>query len=264
MKSTNDLFQKIEIENKYILEKEKKNILLDQLRKNKFQKNKHIHIVKPYFEDHIKHIKTINFKGFYSMCYSIIDSNTLAIGSTDETIKIWNINESRCIKTLEGHIHVVDSLELIDSNTLASGSHDKTIKIWNLNNSRCIKTLKGHTESVKCLELIDTYTIASGSYDKTIKIWNLNNSRCIKTLEGHITHVDCLDLIDSNTIVSGSFDKTIKIWNLNNSKCIKTFEYDRHESMFENIIIDLKLLDDKNTLVCLMNKKLKFWSLNKI
>ena len=175
IKSTNELFKKIEIENKYILEIEKKNILLDQIRKNKFQKN-----IRTHNFDYVKYIKIINFEGFYRTCYDIIDSNTFAIGSIDKTIKIWNLNESRCIKTLEGH-----------------------------------------TNWVTCLELIVSYIIASESGDKTIKIWNLNESRCIKTLE----------------------------WDDNQ----------RITSIFDNVINDLKLLDDKNTLVCLMNKKLKIW-----
>ena len=73
----------------------------------------------------------------------LIDSNTIASGSYDNTIKIWNLNNSSCIKTLEGHTNDINCLELINSTTIASASDDHTIKIWNLNESRCIKSLEG-------------------------------------------------------------------------------------------------------------------------
>ena len=147
IESTNELFKKIEIENKYILEIEKKNILLEQIRKNKFQKSKKLNNVKFNFEN-IKCIKTINVEKI--SCLEIIDSNTIASSSDDQNIiKIWNLNESRCINTLEGHTYYVICLKLINTNIIASGSGDHRIKIWNLNDLTCTKTLEGHTDWVK-------------------------------------------------------------------------------------------------------------------
>ena len=174
IKSTNDLFKKIEIENKYILEIEKKNILLDQIRKNKFQKSNR-NIWKPNF-DNIKCIKTVEYSGYF--CLKVIDKNTIAFGYNN-TIKISNLNNSSYVNTLLANNHYVKCLEFIDTNIIASGGGDSTIKIWNLNESPCIKTLEGHLSWVFCFKLIDKNTIASGSDDHTIKIWNLNELRCL-------------------------------------------------------------------------------------
>ena len=54
-------------------------------------------------------------------------------GSSDSTIKLWNIEYGEEIKTLEGHSDFVTSVAISkDSKKIVSGSADKTIKVWNL------------------------------------------------------------------------------------------------------------------------------------
>ena len=54
----------------------------------------------------------------------------LASGSTDKTIKIWDVATGQCERTLEGHAGSVYALAACAGGKLASGSDDNTIKIW--------------------------------------------------------------------------------------------------------------------------------------
>ncbi|RNA02788.1 serine threonine kinase [Brachionus plicatilis] len=217
-------------------------------------------------------IKTLTGHTDSVLCLLTIDQNTIASGSEDKTIKIWNIKNSYCIKTLTGHTDSVWCLLSIDQNTIASGSGDETVKIWKIQNSECIKTLIGHTDrrelgrnkcittlkghinSVWCLLSIDQNTIASGSKDKTIKIWNIRYSEYIKTLKGHTDCVRCLLSINQNTLASGSWDATIKIWNIQNSECIKTL------TGHTNSVLCL-LSIDQNTIVSGSYNTIKIWNI---
>ena len=59
------------------------------------------------------------------------DGQTLASGSGDDTIKIWNLKKGNLIRTLSGHFYPVRSVVISpNGQTLISGSWDKTIKIW--------------------------------------------------------------------------------------------------------------------------------------
>jgi WD40 repeat protein len=60
----------------------------------------------------------------------LLPDGTLASGSADNTIKIWNPSTGTCLRTLSGHANWVFSLALFPDGTLASGSRDQTIKIW--------------------------------------------------------------------------------------------------------------------------------------
>jgi WD40 repeat protein len=59
------------------------------------------------------------------------DGQTLASGSQDETIKLWNLKTGDLLRTLTGHKGSVRSVAIsADGQTLASGSLDQTIKLW--------------------------------------------------------------------------------------------------------------------------------------
>jgi hypothetical protein len=101
------------------------------------------------------------------------DGQTLASGSWDKTIKVWNLSTGQAVRTLTGHTSIVQSVALsADGQTLVSGSWDKTIKVWNLSTGQAVRTLTDHTEGVISVAIsADGQTLASGSWDKTIKVW---------------------------------------------------------------------------------------------
>ena len=62
----------------------------------------------------------------YSVSFSP-DGNTLASGSEDDTIRLWDANTGEHIRTLTGHDAVLSVSFSPDGNTLASGSWDTPI-----------------------------------------------------------------------------------------------------------------------------------------
>src|SRR5262249_38682643 len=61
------------------------------------------------------------------------DGQTLASGSFDRTIKVWDPHGGVLRRTLEGHTLNIHSVAWSqDGQQLASGSWDKTIKVWDI------------------------------------------------------------------------------------------------------------------------------------
>ena len=59
------------------------------------------------------------------------DGQTLASGSDDRTIKLWNLKTGDLLHNLTEHKGGVTSVAISpDGQTLASGSTDRTIKLW--------------------------------------------------------------------------------------------------------------------------------------
>ncbi|CAD5932100.1 Vegetative incompatibility protein HET-E-1 [Planktothrix agardhii] len=165
--------------------------------------------------------------GHSSSVYSVAlspDGRTLASGSQDETIKLWDVPSQREIATLTGHSSFVYSVAFSpDGQTLASGSFDKTIKLWDVQSQREIATLTGHSSPVTSVAFSpDGRTLASGSHDN-IKLWDVQSQQQSATLTGHSHLVRSVAFSpDGRTLASGSFDKTIKLWDVQRQREIAT------------------------------------------
>lgn len=57
-----------------------------------------------------------------------VKDNLIISGSYDNTIRIWDIESCKCLKTLEGHKSLVFSV-FVKDNLIISGLDDKTIRI---------------------------------------------------------------------------------------------------------------------------------------
>ena len=71
----------------------------------------------------------------------------MASGSSDNTIRLWNVETGTQIQVLTGHTDWVSSVAFSpDGKLLASGSGDQTIRLWNVETGTQIQELKGHTD----------------------------------------------------------------------------------------------------------------------
>jgi WD40 repeat protein/serine/threonine protein kinase len=91
------------------------------------------------------------------------DGRTLATGSQDETIKLWDLPAVKERLTLRGHQAVVRAVVFIDEGrSLASAGFDGRIKLWDPADGREIKTIPAHQEKIYALAASpDGLTVAS-------------------------------------------------------------------------------------------------------
>ncbi|MBD3884895.1 serine/threonine protein kinase [Phormidium tenue FACHB-886] len=187
------------------------------------------------------------------------DGKTLASGSFDRTIRLWNLKTGRLLRVLSGHTDAVRAIALsTDGKLLASGSGDKTIKIWDLQTGKLLRTLAGHTGPVWSVALSpDSQTLVSGSYDGTIKIWALQTGELRRTLPEHYDSVWSVTVSpDGQTLVSSAYDGTIKVWNLPTGNLLRTLS--GHSDSVRAIAISP---DGKTLASASWDKTVKLWDL---
>lgn len=152
------------------------------------------------------------------------DNRMLASCSFDRSVKLWNVDNGKCLKTFEGHTNWLWAVAFSsDGQTIASGGDDQTARLWNIatGESKVLKDHQGWVWSVTFSP--DGRLLATGSYDKTIRLWNVSTGECLKILEGHENSVWSLAFTpDGQTLASGSLDYTVKLWNVHTGECFNT------------------------------------------
>ncbi|AKG20075.1 NACHT and WD repeat domain-containing protein [Calothrix sp. 336/3] len=153
------------------------------------------------------------------------DGKTLASASNDNTVKLWDTDTGKLLKSLTGHTEWVNGVSFSpDGKTLASASGDNTVKLWDTATGKVIKTLTGHIDSVNGVSFSpDGKTLASASGDNTVKIWDTATGKVIKTLTGHTDFVHRVSFSpDRKTLASTSNDNTVKLWDTATGKVLNT------------------------------------------
>ena len=76
----------------------------------------------------------MQLEGHTNHIYKIIkiSNDIIASCSGDYSIKIWDLNEEKIIKSLEKHTKPVKSIVLLSDKYLVSGGIDGTLKVWDI------------------------------------------------------------------------------------------------------------------------------------
>ncbi len=154
--------------------------------------------------------------GFVDSVVFSPDGKLVASASWDKTIKLWNVETGKEIKSLIGHTSLVGSIAFSpDGKNLASESLDNSIKLWNVETGKEVKSFAGYNESFHSIAFSpDGKILASGSSDKTVKLWDVETGEEIKSLKGHTSEVWTVAFSpDRKLLASGSHDNIIKLWN---------------------------------------------------
>ena len=180
------------------------------------------------------------------------DGQTLASGSADDTVKLWDLRNGKPLRTIEIKKDAF-AVRFLNKQTLAVADSEETIKIWNVNDGKLNKEFaERHLKEISVLALSpDGKTIASASEDKTVKIWNIESGKLLHTLTGHTSGVTSVSFShrSSQKIASGGRDGSVRIWNLDNQ--LPTLEGKT-----------LSFSPDNSTIATADNKTIKLWTRN--
>ena len=157
------------------------------------------------------------------------DEQTLASGSWDRTIRLWDPHTGLQKTTLIGHTSNIHSVAFSpDGQTLVSAGGDTTIRLWDSRTGE-LKTIP--TENKDWITSVafspDGQTLASGGAGGKILLRNTDTGQLNATLTQHTTVVGkVVESIafspDGQTLASGNRDETIRLWNPNNGRHKRT------------------------------------------
>lgn len=154
------------------------------------------------------------------------DGRTIASGSYDTTVKVWEVGTGKVLCTYTNHIGPVLSVDWSrDGIWLVSSDSDHTAQVWSPAGGKTMMVYGHHSDQVTSVAWApDGKHIASGSADKTVQVWDAFSGETVYTYGGHTQTVQCVAWSqDNNRIASASNDQTVQVWDAMNGRDVLTY-----------------------------------------
>ena len=145
------------------------------------------------------------------------DGKLLAVGYSDGTFAIWELEAQRELWRHRGHTTNIREFAFSgDGRVFATASQDFTAKLWELPTRRELATLTGHGDEVWTIALSPDATLAAtGSSDHTVRLWSVPDGRPLAVLTGHKEGIFRAAFSpDGKTLATASDDDTVRLWHL--------------------------------------------------
>ena len=173
------------------------------------------------------------------------DSRTLASGSVDNTVRLWDVDTDAHKSTFTGHTDIVVSVAFSpDGSLLASGSDDNTIILWDVDTGEPKTTFIAHTNGINDVAFSpDGKTLASCGYrdDTSVKLWDVDTGTLKNIFFGHTNGITEVAFSpDGQTFASGGWDGIILLWNMASEAAVETETPQLAEDVNRDGVVDLQ------------------------
>lgn len=103
--------------------------------------------------------------------------NQFVSSANDGTIKVWDLQTGRILKTLFGHDSFVYDLALLPNGSLVSTGEDRTVRIWDLSKGEALQVITLPCISVWCVTVLSNGDFAVGGSDNLIRVFTQDTER---------------------------------------------------------------------------------------
>lgn len=168
-------------------------------------------------------IITSGHKGSIKSLAFVPGTSKLLSGSSDKTVKVWDINDMSFLGELSGHCGRVWSIATGDD-CAATACSDGIVRLFNVRERKLLGDFKIHSGDVYTVDIDDQgHHITSGGYDQTVVIWDVATQFPETSLKGHSGAVTAVVYnSEKHTIVSGGKDLTVQLWDVRS--CLATMQ----------------------------------------
>lgn len=141
-------------------------------------------------------------------------------GSQDHTVRVYRLEDSCCLFTLQGHSGGITAIYIDQTMVLASGGQDGAICLWDVLTGSRVSHVYGHRGDVTSLVCTTTCVISSG-LDDLICIWDRSTGIKIYSIQQEIGCGASLGVISESLLVTGG-QGCVSFWDLSYGDLLQT------------------------------------------
>lgn len=144
----------------------------------------------------------------------------LVTGSQDHTLRVFRLEDSCCLFTLQGHSGAITTVYIDQTMVLASGGQDGAICLWDVLTGSRVGHMFAHRGDVTSLTCTTSCVISSG-LDDLISIWDRSTGIKLYSIQQDLGCGASLGVISDNLLVTGG-QGCVSFWDLNYGDLLQT------------------------------------------
>jgi WD40 repeat protein len=157
------------------------------------------------------------------------DGKVLVSGSSDRTVRFWDVSTGQERFRAGDGRHEVGSLAVVPGSGVVLAGQGVTVRGLDPVSGKELFKLTGHNDAVRCLAVsADGKRAVSGSDDRTVRLWDLVQGREVRRFSpqrGGVTGVAVS--ADGKLVLSGSRDGSLRLWEAATGKELCSFPVPR-------------------------------------
>jgi WD40 repeat protein len=138
----------------------------------------------------------------------------LATGAADGTVRLWNTDDGRCTRVLEGHPDGVWPVAVdADGTVVVAGGADGVVRVWDVATGALRRELPGHTTPVYGAVHAPGGELVTSDYSGTIRWWDLRTGEVTRTMSAGISAVYRLAFSpDGDLLAAADRAGVLRLW----------------------------------------------------
>lgn len=144
----------------------------------------------------------------------------LVTGSQDHTLRVYRLEDSCCLFTLQGHSGAITAVYTDQTMVLASGGQDGAICLWDLLTGSRVSHMYAHRGDVTSLTCTTSCVISSG-LDDVITIWDRSSGMKHYSIQQDMGCGASLGVISDNLLVTGG-QGCVSFWDIGYGDLLQT------------------------------------------